>query len=274
MARKKPTSSEDEAQGRRVFEAAHDDDPANTPYPPGGAETSEPALRPAASPKRKTRPAAHRIGDDNVIGAFGEDQGVRLTGLSRYQLRRWDRDGFLRASYAPENRRQPYSRIYSFRDIVSLRVLNDLRNETGCSLQHLREVAKRLAHLGDAKWIATTLYVLGKRVVFEDPRTHHRQEVVSGQQVLHMPLRVVISSTRKAVLEMNRRGSAEVGKVIRSRFISENQPVFAGTRIPVAAVKRLAAAGYEPAAIVREYPSLTPEDVKAGLAYRDERAAA
>jgi len=35
------------------------------------------------------------------------------------------------------------------------------------------------------------------------------------------------------------------------------KPIFAGTRIPVAAVQRYLAAGYETDAIVEEYPSLT-----------------
>jgi uncharacterized protein (DUF433 family) len=39
--------------------------------------------------------------------------------------------------------------------------------------------------------------------------------------------------------------------------------VFAGTRIPVATVQRYLEAGYDTAAILREYPSLTSADVEA-----------
>jgi uncharacterized protein (DUF433 family) len=39
--------------------------------------------------------------------------------------------------------------------------------------------------------------------------------------------------------------------------------VLAGTRIPVATVQRYLDAGYDTAAIIREYPSLTPADVEA-----------
>ena len=212
--------------------------------------------------------------EDNVLGAFSEDHAVQLTGISHHQLRRWDRDGFFKPSFGFSNRRAAFSRVYSFRDIVSLRVLNDLRHEMGVSLQHLREVSKHLAHLGDSPWTAATLYVLGKRVVFDDPRTHERQEIVSGQRVLDIPLRVAISSTRKAVSDMNQRGAAVVGHVDRNRYVAENQAVFSGTRIPVATVQRYLAAGYTPAAIVKEYPSLTNADIEMAKNYLGEDAAA
>lgn len=223
----------------------------------------------------RAQPTGNTImNDDNVIGAFSEEHAERLTGISRHQLKSWDRDGFFEPSYAFENRRAAYSRIYSFRDIVSLRVLNDLRNEKGVSRQHLKEVSRKLTHLGDAKWTATTLYVLGKRVVFEDPRTHVKEEIVSGQQVLDIPLRVVIASTRKAVQEMNWRGPAEVGVLIRRRFVAENQIVFAGTRIPVAAVKRYLNAGFSVEDVLSEFPALTRADVRAAKSYRIEAKAA
>jgi len=214
------------------------------------------------------------MSDENVIGAFSEEHAERLTGISRSQLRRWDRMGFLVPSYAWEDRRSPYSRIYSFRDIVSLRVLNDLRNNKKVPLQHLRQVSSRLSHLGDAKWTATVLYVLGKRVVFDDPRTSQREEIVSRQRVFDIPLRVVISSTRQAVKEMNRRGEAEVGKIAQARFVMQNEPVFAGTRIPVASIKRFVDEGYPAAKIIREYPELTAADIETARAFQDRRNAA
>lgn len=201
--------------------------------------------------------------DENVIGAFSEEHAERLSGVSLHQLRRWDRLGFLVPSYAAENRHLPYSRIYSFRDIVSLRVLNDLRNNKRVSLQHLREVAQKLVKLGDASWATTTLYVLGKRVVFENPNNSLREEVVSGQRVLDIPLKVVISDTRRAVQEMNKRTKEQSGKVIHSRFISNNDLVFVGTRVSVAAVQRYLDAGFSTDAIIKEFPDLTPADIAA-----------
>lgn len=213
------------------------------------------------------------MSDATVIGAFSEEHAERLTGVTRHQLRRWDRIGFLKPSFGWQDRRDDFSRVYSFRDIVSLRVLNDLRNTKQVPLQHLRKVSDALNHLGDAKWTATTLYVLGKRVVFEDPRTSRREEIVSGQRVFDIPLRVVIADTKKAVAELNRRRGEVVGRIVQDRNIMQNEPVFAMTRIPVSTVKRYIEAGYSNAQIIAEYPDLTAADITAARAY-DRRAAA
>lgn len=207
-----------------------------------------------------------------MIGAFSEEQAASLSEVSLHQLRRWDAEGFFRPSYS-DQKGVPYGRVYSFRDLVSLRILNDLRNKKRIPLRHLRQVSEQLAHLGDARWTATTLYVLGKRVVFEDPRTSLRQEVVSGQRVFDIPLRVVISSTRAAVRKLGRRDS-DVGQISRARFIAQNEPVVAGTRVPVSAVQDFAAAGYSAERIMREYPGLTKDDVAAALKFDLGRAAA
>jgi uncharacterized protein (DUF433 family) len=207
-----------------------------------------------------------------VIGAFGEEHAEALTGVSRKQLRHWDRIGLLRPSFADEPH-VPFGRIYSFRDLVSLRVLNELRNEIGCSLPHLLEVSKKLALMSDDPWSATTLYVLNKHVVIGEPGTNVRLEIVSGQRVLDIPLRFRISSMRSRVAKLNERGPDEIGKVVSNKFVSQGQDVVKGTRVPVSAIKSFASAGYSAAAIVKEYPSLTVADVEAVIAYQDDAAA-
>lgn len=209
---------------------------------------------------------------DQIIGAFSEEQAAQLSGVSVNQLRRWDTESFFCPSYG-DTKGVPYGRVYSFRDLVSLRVLNDLRNEKRIPLAHLREVSEKLAHLGDAKWTTTTLYVLGKRVVFDEPVSRLRQEVVSGQRVFDIPLRVVISSTRAAVRALNKRDRV-IGKIAQARFVAQNEPVIAGTRVSVAAVQSFAKSGYSAAQIIREYPDLTEEDVASALKFELDRAAA
>lgn len=197
----------------------------------------------------------------DVIGAFGEGDAARLTGLTVAQLRDWSRNGLLRPSYASENRALPYSRVYSFRDIVSLRVLAALRLKHGVSVQHLRKVSDGLAHLGEERWTATTLYVLGRRVVFDDPETLTRQEVVSGQRVFEIPLKAAIGNTRDAIRDLNARQGGAIGHVVSERFVMNNRPVFEGTRIPVAAVVAYLERGAPAAEILREFPSLREGDV-------------
>lgn len=220
------------------------------------------------------RLGSRAVKEGEVVGAFSEEAAARLSGLSLSQLRMWDRTGFIRPSFADENRRQPFSRVYSFRDIVSLRVLGQLRNVHGVPLQHLRKVSEKLQHMGEAKWTATTLYVLRKRVVFTDPRTQERQEVVSGQRVLDVPLRVAISDAKQAIAKMNTREEVMTGRIERDKFVMQNEPVFAGTRITVAAVQSYLDAGYSIEQILAEFPDLTETDVQAARTFRNGNRAA
>jgi uncharacterized protein (DUF433 family) len=203
-----------------------------------------------------------------VVSAFTEDHVERLTGISQRQLRYWDRTGFFAPSLAYEDRRSPYSRLYSFRDIVSLKIVSALRNEANVPLPHLREVKEKLAHLGDDVWAKTTLYVLNRRVIFDSPGNRDRkEEVVSGQVMLQIPLKVVSGSMEEAVRALRKRDDAAIGKIERRKNIAHNQAVIAGTRIPVRSIKAFAEAGYTTKQIQKEYPTLTAEDIKAALAF-------
>jgi DNA-binding transcriptional MerR regulator len=210
---------------------------------------------------------------NNVIGVFSEEQASRISGVSIYQLRQWDKEKFFPAAFGTGKQRVPFGRMYSFRDLVSLQVLNDLRNQKKIPLSHLREVSAKLSHLGDRKWSGTTLYVLGRRVVLEDSATKSREEVVSGQQVFNIPLRVVIKNTRDRIKELSNR-DGELGLFTRGKFIAHNELVFSGTRIPVSIVREFHEAGYSPAAIVREFPDLTAADIEAATTALNGRKAA
>jgi uncharacterized protein (DUF433 family)/DNA-binding transcriptional MerR regulator len=204
----------------------------------------------------------------NVVGAFDEDQVVRLTGVSKTQLRYWDRTNFYRPKYATENRREPFSRVYSFKDVVSLRVLNTLRNQFGVSLQHLREVREKLAHLADERWTGVRLSALNRRVIWLEPDTEKVQEVISGQFLVDISLGLVISDTKKMVDDLNRREGDLIGRIEKVRSVNHSEPVVAGTRIPVRAIKNFAAAGYSLEQIQAEYPTLTLDDIKAAITFK------
>lgn len=202
-----------------------------------------------------------------VISAFTEEQVERLTGISVRQLRHWDRTAFFAPSLAYEDRRRPYARLYSFRDLACLRVLHVLRNETNVSLPHLREVKEKLAHLGEDLWAKTTLYVLNRKVVFVNPETQRMEEPVSGQHVLQIPLKIVSGDLEGEVKKLRQRDGEKVGQIEKKRGTASNQAVIAGTRIPVSAIKEFAAAGYSVEQIRKEYPTLTAEDVNAALGF-------
>lgn len=210
----------------------------------------------------------------NVITAFSEASVERLTGLTAAQLRYWDKRGFFAPDYADDDRRAPFSRIYSFRDVVGLRTLALLRRQYNISLQHLRQVAEKLSHLEDDLWTRTTLYVLNRRVIVHKPSSGQLRDAVSGQYVLGTPLKRIVADTKQDAERLLRRPEAKIGKVEQSRRVLRNAPVIAGTRIPTAAIRRYQTAGYTVEQILAEYPDLTPHDVEAALNYEQSRTAA
>lgn len=205
----------------------------------------------------------------SVVAAFSEDNVVRLTGIPKGRLRYWDKTGFFVPSLADENRRRAYSRVYSFRDLLCLRVLSTIRIESRVPLQHLRDVKVKLAHLGDDMWATTTLYVLNRRVVFYNPETDRREDAATGQGVLQIPLQVVWGDMEKAVKDLWTRDGATMGRVEHKRGVASNNPVIAGTRISVKAIRAFHDAGFSIDKIREEYPVLSDEDVKAALTYSE-----
>jgi uncharacterized protein (DUF433 family) len=201
----------------------------------------------------------------SVISGFTEAQSARLTGVSLRQLRYWADDGFFAPSLTTPD--LPHLRLYSFRDLVSLKVLNQLRNKEKIPLQELRRTKKRLSDLGERVWAETTLYVFGKRVVFHNAEAGRLEEAATGQGVLQIPLKVVTGDIQKAVDAMRQRRPESIGKIERKRGVVQYQPVIAGTRIPVSSIRAFADAGYSHEAIREQYPSLTIDDIKAALDY-------
>lgn len=207
---------------------------------------------------------------DPAQTAFSEGHVEKLTGLTKRQLRYWHATGF----FSPSSPAAAYGRFYAFRDVVGLRTIATLLNDHGVSLQHLRKVAERLDHMGDGLWSRTTLYVVNRKVVFHEPGTQRPREVVTGQYVLGIPLRKVRARVEADAKRLLARSAADTGKVTRLPGIARQEPVLAGTRIPVAAIQRFAAENFSPQQIVAEYPELTIADVEAALAYGQAPAAA
>ena len=180
---------------------------------------------------------------DNVIRAFGPDHVIILTGLSKTQLRYWDQIGFFRPKYAAEDRSAPYSRIYSFKDVVGLRTLAILRKEHMVSLQHLRWVAKTLSNYDQSLWSEIKLFVLGRRVYFKGP-TEDTAINVDGQLALIILLKDVIDDIEHKTKQLRERAPDQYGKIDRHRLVLRNAWVVSGTRIPTGAIKDFHDAGY------------------------------
>ena len=198
---------------------------------------------------------------DNVIRAFTADQVVRLTGLSKAQLATWDREGFFAPQYASEDRRAPYSRIYSFKDVVGLRTISLLRSSYSVPLWHLKEVADKLASRA-ATWADVRLYVWKKRVHWDDPVTGKPIGVADGQFAL-LAVADVMTDMRREAQELSYRDASDVGRIDRHRYVAHNALVIAGTRVRVLTIRQFLDAGYSTQQILNEFPCLKEADIEA-----------
>lgn len=210
-----------------------------------------------------------------IVKAFSIQQAARLSKLSVQRLVSWDRSGFFVPSYAAENRRLPFSRIYSFEDVVDLRTLAILRDVHNVQVDELRKAAVRLKADGGRPWTERKLYVFRGKVAFDDPENGQPRNVVDGQYIeACIELECVAEDMAREAEALKGRPQDTIGQVSRNRFIAGNQWVIAGTRIPVSAVVEFADAGYDVQQIIREYPDLTESYIAAALDHEKSRKAA
>jgi uncharacterized protein (DUF433 family) len=205
-----------------------------------------------------------------VLG-FTIDQTARVTGLSQRQLRYWNKTGFFPPGFMGEKPGFGLS-LYTFRDLVGLRALAELRKTQGISLQELRKTADGLAERHKTPWASLTLYVAEMRVYFDDPESGLLLAGRPGRQAaMRIEMKRIANDAQAEVERLRTRTLDEIGKVDQKRNIAQNEPVVAGTRIPTSAIWNLSEGGLKTASILREYPRLTVSDVHAALAYERKR---
>lgn len=79
---------------------------------------------------------------------FTAEQASRLSNCTHHQLRYWDRVGLVSPSIQSTGGRPGVRRLYSFRDLVALRVVRSLL-DNGMSLQRVRRAWDYLRREGD-----------------------------------------------------------------------------------------------------------------------------
>ena len=205
-----------------------------------------------------------------VLLAFTLEQASRATHIPERRIRYWDNTGILSPSLANKEDRGAYSRIYSFRDLVGLRTIGELRDRFGVSLQCLRVVAERLRKPAETPWSELRFYVSGRRLFFRDPESQLMLSALNPGQIALVESLDLVSVARdieRRATTLTERTSDQIGQITRNRYIVNNRPVIAGTRIPTAAIWDFYEAGYSNAEILKEYPRLTLEDVETAIAY-------
>ena len=101
---------------------------------------------------------------------FTAEQACRFTSCTPHQLRYWDRVGLVRPSIQATGGRPGVRRLYSFRDLIELKVVRSLL-DGGMSLQrvrraydYLRKKAGLNEHLSEVKLVTDgkTIFQIGR----------------------------------------------------------------------------------------------------------------
>lgn len=198
---------------------------------------------------------------DNIIRAFSADHAIKVTGLTLSQLRYWDKTKFFEPAYASIIGVDAPIRLYSLKDLVGLKVLNVLRTNQRVSLNKLRKAAKVLSEYSAAPWAELKILVSKGDVTFIEPNTGLAR-TTDGQYVM-LSMIDIITEVDRSIAALNVRGNEKIGHSSKTKNIVHNAPVFAGTRVPVRAVKRFLDNGHSVDEILSEYPSLERADILA-----------
>jgi uncharacterized protein (DUF433 family) len=206
----------------------------------------------------------------SVIRAFSALHVRHLTGLSLRQLSYWDKTEFFAPYYAVNNRRSPFSRVYSFEDLVGLRVIAILRNERKIALQKLRKVAEELSQYHSRPWSGLVLYVVGEAVYFKEPDGELVRKVGHPQSVFPIVIDAITTDMQSKADALRLRRADQIGRIERHRNYVHNAWIVAGTRIPTKTIWRYHEAGYDTEAIIKDYPQLRPADVSKAISHEKQ----
>ncbi len=130
---------------------------------------------------------------------FTAEQACRLTNCTHHQLRYWDRVNLVRPSLQGTGGRPGVRRLYSFRDLVALRVVRSLL-DNGMSLQrvrrawdYLRRNADMDGHLAEVKLVTdgSTIFAV----------THDEGEVLDALRQGQLAFFVAIDEIARSVEE-------------------------------------------------------------------------
>jgi uncharacterized protein (DUF433 family) len=194
---------------------------------------------------------------------FTGEQVSRLTGLPVRVLRDWERTGLFARHFGSDNGRRPSRRLYSFRDLIELRALAELRQRL--PRKELGKLAAWLREHGDTPLAELSVYLSDGKVEFTEPGSEPPPGAVRFE------LEPLAAELRRAVARLGERTPEEFGKIVRRRGVMGGDPVLAGTRIPTKAVWSFHEAGYDTPGILEQYPHLTEDDVRAAIAYEAAR---
>lgn len=198
--------------------------------------------------------------------AFTTKEAQRLAGLSLRQLQYWDETGFITPSVAARQGRG-WPRLYSFQDLVQLRIASQLRQRL--SLQALRRLKSALDV--DAPFASVRFGISpGGETAYLGPTGAAEAARTPGQIIVtfDLPLEEIRADLTRRIGEI--RARSHVGEVARTRGIAGGKPVLRGTRITPESIVAMLEGGWDRQRVLAEFPDLVGDDIDAAIAWRQQ----
>jgi len=193
--------------------------------------------------------------------AVSDKRAAQIAGITMRQIRYWEQIGLVVPSVRRALGERRTVRLYSFRDLVELVVAAELRHRPGISLQHIQRLADFLRGQEFAGPLRELRFATrGREIYVQYPDGTWSGDPRPGQLIYSQAIALDLVGARISAAAGREQEAA--GQVVTRRGVQGGKPIFAGTRIPVAVVQRYLVAGYDAAAIVEEYPSLSEADVE------------
>jgi uncharacterized protein (DUF433 family) len=198
--------------------------------------------------------------------AWTTEQVLRITGVSKRRLGYWLDKGIISAD-VDEARGRGRVRLWSFANLIEVRVVVWLRDRV--SLQLIGKIVGYLRKRGIEQPLSELRFAVVDTGRVRRPTDIVVQQAdgswetpIDGQVVMEvvLPLERFADELRVAS-ERDRARRRRPGRVERRRGRMGSVEVLAGTRVPVAAIRRLHAAGWSAARIIENYPGLTDKDI-------------
>lgn len=204
---------------------------------------------------------------------FTFEQAAKLAGIPYRTLISWKNTRL----YVPE---LADHQLCSFRDVVALRTLRVLSAEHHIPVggkRGLRAFGRYLARHREHPWSDLRFYIAGRELLFRDP--------TSGKLISHAPagqvaeaelfdIEAVVLSTRRDARSVFARSTDARGRIGQRKGLVGGKPVVQGTRIPTATLFAFYKDGFSIPEILRQYPSLSRDDVEAAIAFEKKRSKA
>lgn len=235
---------------RDTFTGAGGDDLATTMM---GHRQARPLCR--ANRASTGRRSAATMLDDRV--ALTAAQVLRMGLVTRSQLDWWHKTELVDS----DNHEPGRLRFYSLAQAVELGVVGTLRAR-GVSLQEIRKMVNHLRREGHQRPLREITWATESgRLYFQLPDGSWFESRRPSQAVIHKVLR--LEEIEQRVKVSLRRPEEASGQTEKRRGALKSKTLVAGTRIPVASVRKWLDSGATEERVLRAYPALTRKDLAA-----------